>query len=95
MSTDLSDAVDGFLAHKRAVGRKFDSEQAVLRLLLRFAEQHRVRRVDQLTAGVLDEFFASRPRTRPRSFNHLLGVVNGLLITGQWRRSCSKRHRRR
>ena len=28
---------------------------------------------------MLEEFLASRPRSRPRSFNHLLGVVGGLL----------------
>jgi integrase len=79
MTADLRDAVDAFLAHKRAVGRKFNSEEAELRLLLRFAEERGVGRLDQLTAGVVDDFLASRPRTRPRSFNHLLGVVTGLL----------------
>jgi hypothetical protein len=61
------------------VGRKFDSEQAELTLQARFADQRGVRRLDQLSAGVIDDFLASRPRTRPRSFNHLLGVVTGLL----------------
>ena len=56
-----------------------DSEEAELALLVRFADQHGVDRLDQLSAGVLDDFLASRPRTRPRSFNHLLGVVTGLL----------------
>ena len=36
-------------------------------------------RLDQLTPALLDGFLASRPRTRPRSFNHLLGVVAGFL----------------
>ena len=39
----------------------------------------RIRRLDQLTPAVLDDFLASRPRSRPRSFNHLRGVVAGLL----------------
>ena len=34
-----------------------------------------VRRLGELTPVLLDEFLASRPRSRPRSFNHLLGVV--------------------
>ena len=38
-------------------------------------KQHQVDRLDQLTPALLDEFVASRPRSRPRSFNHLLGVV--------------------
>ena len=79
MTADLPAAVAGYLTHKRAVGRKFDSEEAELTLLLRFAEQRGIGRLDQFSAGVIDEFLASRPRTRPRSFNHLLGVVTGLL----------------
>ena len=67
------------LEHRRALGRKYLSEEAELRLLLRFAEQRGVSRLDQLTIDLLDDFLGSRPRTRPRSFNHLLGVVAALL----------------
>ena len=79
MTADLPAVVDAYLTHKRGVGRKFDSEQAELTLLARFADQRGVNRLDQLSAGVIDDFLASRPRTRPRSFNHLLGVITGLL----------------
>jgi len=72
-------AVDRFLAHKRALGRKYLSEQAELRLLIRFAAAREVRRLDELTPALLDDFLGSRPRSRPRSFNHLLGVVGCLL----------------
>ncbi len=37
----------------------------------RFADEHGVGRLDQLTPALLDDFLASRPRPRPRSFNHL------------------------
>lgn len=79
MSEHLTDVVEGFLAHRRALGRKYLSEQAELTLLVRFAHGRGVARCDELTPQLLDEFLASRPRTRPRSFNHLLGVVAGLL----------------
>lgn len=79
MTSELKSAVAGFLEHRRALGRKYLSEEAELRLLLRFAEQRGVSRLDQLTIDLLDDFLGSRPRTRPRSFNHLLGVVAGLL----------------
>ncbi len=46
---------------------------------MRFAGEHRARRLGQLTPALLEDFLASRPRSRPRSFNHLLGVVAGLL----------------
>ena len=79
MSETLEMAVEGFLAHKRGIGRKYHSEEYELALLVRFAEQHGACRLGQLTPALLEEFLASRPRSRPRSFNHLLGVVAGLL----------------
>jgi integrase len=75
----LDDAVTGFLAHKRALARKYVSEEAELRLLVRFASEHGVERLEQLSPAVLDEFLASRQRSNARSFNHLLGVVGCLL----------------
>ena len=71
--------VDQFLAHKRTLGRKYDSEEAELGCWCASPNEHHVDRLDQLTAALLDDFLASRPRSRPRSFNHLLGVVRGLL----------------
>lgn len=79
MSESLAAAVERFLAHRRALGRKYLSEQAELTLLVRFAGARGVDHLDELTPALLDEFLASRPRTSPRSFNHLLGVVAGLL----------------
>jgi integrase len=82
MTTDtiqLAVAIERFLEHKRAVGRKYISEEHELRLLLAFAAAREITRPDQLTPGMLDEFLGSRPRSRPRSFNHLLGVVGCLL----------------
>lgn len=79
MSECLGSVVERFLAHKRALARKYKSEARELRLLVRFAEERRVLGLDELTSALLDEFLASRPRSRPRSFNHLLGVVRCLL----------------
>ncbi len=42
MSTTLARDVADFLAHKRALGRKYRTEEATLRLLVAFGEQHRV-----------------------------------------------------
>lgn len=74
----IKSAVEGFLAHKRALGRKYRSEEHELRLLVRFAAERCVASLDELTPALLDDFLASRPRARPRSFNHLLGVVSCL-----------------
>jgi integrase len=79
MNGSLTTAVADFLAHKRALGRKYATEQATLRLLLAFTGQHGVDGLPQLTPCLLDAFLASRPRTRARSFNHLVGVVGCFL----------------
>lgn len=79
MSQGLASAVAAFLAHKRALGRKYHSEEAELSLLVAFADAHGVNELDQLTPTLVEDFVASRPRTRPRSFNHLVGVVGCLL----------------
>jgi hypothetical protein len=79
MTEDLHPVVDRFIAHKKAVGRKYHSEEHELRLLVRFADERAIGQLDDLTAAVLEDFLASRPRHRPRSFNHLLGAVRCLL----------------
>ena len=79
MSESLPSAAAAFLAHKRALGRKYRSEEAALRLLVAFADEHGAGRLDQLTPELLDAFMASRPRTRPRSFNELVGIVGCFL----------------
>lgn len=79
MTVSVAEAVDGFLSHKRAIGRKYHSEEAELRLLVRFADDRHIVRLNRLTPAVLEEFLASRPRLQPRSFNHLRGVVGCLL----------------
>lgn len=79
MNDDLATAVTDFLAHKRALGRKYRTEEATMRLLLAFAGQHGVTRMCQFTPGLLDEFAASRPRPRARSFNHLIGNLGCFL----------------
>lgn len=75
----LPDVVADFLAHKRALGRKYASEEATLRLLLAFAAQRDIRQTTQLTSVVLEEFLASRPRPRARSFNQLVGILGTFL----------------
>jgi len=70
--------VERFLQHKRALGRKYQSEESELLLLLRFAKQRGVTTFCEITPSLLEDFLASRPRSRPRSFNHLRGVLDGL-----------------
>src|SRR6266568_4199349 len=71
----LAAEIRQFLAHKRALARKFAVEEKALRLLDRYLVESDVRVPDQITPDLLDAFLASRPRTTPRSYNHLLGTV--------------------
>ena len=49
-------AVEQFLAHKRALGRKYHSEEEELRLLVALAAEHAALRLDDLTPALLDDF---------------------------------------
>jgi site-specific recombinase XerD len=71
----LAAAIRQFLAHKRALARKFVVEEKALRLLDRYLVERNVATLEQITPELLDAFLASRPRTTPRSYNHLLGTV--------------------
>jgi len=79
MSASLATTVADFLAHKRALGRKYLTEEATLRLLVAFSDRHGVAELEELTSSLLDAFFASRPRARARSFNHLVGILGCFL----------------
>jgi len=79
MNDNLATATAEFLAHKRALGRKYQTEEATLRLLLAFADQHGVADLRELTPCLIDAFLVSRPRTRARSFNHLVGILGCFL----------------
>lgn len=95
MSDNLATDVADFVAHKRALGRKYRTEEATLRLLLAFCDQYGVENLGQLTPGLLEEFVASRPRERARSFNNLGGTLGCFLdwAVTQQRLDASPLHR--
>lgn len=67
--------VDAFITYKRSLNRKYETEEAALRLLERFLEAAGIDSVAAVTASDIDRFLTSRPRSKPRSYNHLLGVL--------------------
>lgn len=79
MNANLATTTADFLAHKRALGRKYLTEEATLRLLLVFSEQQGLTELDEPTTAFVDAFVASRQRARARSFNHLVNVVGVFL----------------
>jgi len=65
----LADGIERFLAYKRALGRRFDTEEKQLRLFDRFLVRHALARVEDITPELLAQFLTGRPRSRPRSYN--------------------------
>jgi site-specific recombinase XerD len=70
--------IGAFLAHHRALGKRFDTEEAALRLLDRYLVEQGIETVQAITPALLEAFVRSRPRTRPRSYNHLANVLSRL-----------------
>ena len=71
----LTEAIVDYLAYKRALKRRYDTEEASLRLLDRYLVQQHVASTAQITPELIASFLQSRPRHRPRSYNHLLGIL--------------------
>ena len=74
----LAQAIKSFLAYKRSLRCHYDTEEKALRLLDRYLVERQINLKSEITAEVLDSFLSSRPRTRPRSYNHLVGVARRL-----------------
>jgi site-specific recombinase XerC len=77
-----------FVDAKRALGRRYVTEEKALRLFDAFLAHGGI--VD-VTPEVIDSFLASRSYRRPRSYNMLLGVVRCLFdwLVRQGRLQCS------
>jgi site-specific recombinase XerD len=71
----FASAIERYLAFKRALNRRFDNEERSLRLFDRYLVEQNITEAAELTTSVVEAFMVSRPRARPRSYNHLLGVL--------------------
>ena len=67
----LGPDIEQFLAHKRALGRRYDVEEKTLALLDVYLLNNNIGHRAAITPAVVDAFLLSRPRSRPRSYNHL------------------------
>ena len=85
--TTLELTVSRFLEHKRAVGRKYESEEAELRLLVRFAEEHGASRLEELTSVLLDDFLA-RGHACARVVSIICWASSAACSTGPSHMSC-------
>jgi site-specific recombinase XerD len=80
-TSSLALGIAQFIAHKRVLGRRYENEAYALRLFDRHLVAQRIAALDAITPAVIETFLLTRPRPRPRSYNHLLGVLRGLF---QW-----------
>ena len=74
----LARDIDRFLAHKRALGCRYQTEESTLRIFDRYLVQRRIRTVRGVTPDVIAAFLKTRPHRRPRSYNQFLGVLRAL-----------------
>jgi integrase/recombinase XerD len=63
--------IEQFLAHKRSLGRRYDVEEKTLRLFDDYLVKRHIATLHHVNPTLVDQFLLSRPRSRPRSYNHL------------------------
>ena len=71
----LAQPIADFLHYKQALNKKYQTETLALRLFDRYLFEQGITGWQAITSSVIDAFMASRTRHRPRSYNHLLGVL--------------------
>lgn len=74
MHSALAGPLRRFIAHKRALNRKYDSEADSLRLFDSYLAVQGTGGFEDVDSALIDRFLASRRRSA-RSYNHLLGVL--------------------
>lgn len=72
----LAKPIRHFVDYKQALNRKYRSEAATLRLFDQYLSEHGLTGLEAINSILVERFLQSRPRTRPRSYNHLLGVLH-------------------
>jgi integrase len=74
----LASEMREFVDAKRALGRRYETEERQLRTFDAFLVQHQVASAGAVTPALIETFLASRSRPRPRSHNELIGVIRRL-----------------
>jgi len=74
----LAGDIRRFITHKRALGRRYETEEGTLRLFDRYLVQQRIRTIRRVTPDVIGAFLDAGPPRRPRSYNLRLGLLRVL-----------------
>ena len=75
LQSTLAQPIADFLQYKQALNKKYQTETLALRLFDRYLFEQGITGWQAVTSSVIDAFMESRSRHRPRSYNHLLGVL--------------------
>lgn len=75
LQSTLALPIADFLRYKQALNKKYQTETRALRLFDRYLFEQGITGWQAITSRVIDAFMVSRSRHRPRSYNHLLGVL--------------------
>lgn len=73
----LAEGICGFLAHHRALGKRYQSEEEYLRLLDRYLIDQQIVTLDAITPAVIDAFLVAKPYA-PRVYNTHIGMLHRL-----------------
>ena len=71
----LAKDITAYIDYKRALGRKYDNEEKALWLFDRFLIEQPIISATEIQPVLIESFLNSRPRSQPKSYNHLLGVI--------------------
>jgi integrase len=72
----LAEPLANFVQYKQALNRKYRTETAALQLFDRYLSERQIAGWEAIDNILIADFLKSRPRTRPRSYNHLVGVIH-------------------
>lgn len=74
----MSSEMAQFIAYKRALGRRYDVEEKTLALFDAYLIANHITDLPEISIELIDRFLTSRPRPRPRSYNHLRCTISRL-----------------
>lgn len=75
LQSTAAGAMQDYLKHQRALGKRFDTEEWALGLFDRYLVEQQVQALTAITPLMVEKFLSSRPRKVAKSYNHLLGVL--------------------
>jgi hypothetical protein len=81
-SSPIAPYIVAFVRHKRALNRRYDVEDKALRLFDGYLNQAGITTLAEISPAILDAFFLSRPRSRPRA--SIIWLVSSADCSSGW-----------